>query len=72
MGASIGKACLSPSSSHTHFAHIYGMYGFHGWNPSSQHSGISPSKLKVTGSNPNDPNTLNSGVFCHLEMKSAP
>jgi len=47
MGASIGKACSCPSFPHTHFAHIYGMYGFHGQNPSLQHSGILPSKLKV-------------------------
>ena len=47
IGASIGKACSCPSFPHTRFAHIYGMYGFHGQNPSLHHSGILPSKLKV-------------------------
>jgi hypothetical protein len=47
MGASIGKACSCPSFPHTHFAHIYGMCGFHGLNQSLRHSGILPSKLKV-------------------------
>jgi hypothetical protein len=52
MGASIGKACSCPSFLHTRFVRICGMCGFRGLNPSLQHSGILPSKLKVAGSNP--------------------
>jgi hypothetical protein len=51
MVESIGKACLCPSFLHTHFVRIYGRFGFHGQNPSLQHSGISLSNLKVTSSN---------------------